>query len=90
MRREYDLSNAKRAKDVPHLAKLQAEQSQGKTRITTYVDSDIVEWLKTRGEAEGKGYQTVLNDVLRQHIREDKPLAEILRQVIREELKQAA
>ena len=55
MRKEYDLSNAKRAKDVPHLAKLQAEQSQGKTRITTYVDNDIVEWLKAKGEAEGKG-----------------------------------
>jgi uncharacterized protein (DUF4415 family) len=90
MRKEYDLSNAKRAKDVPHLAKLQAEQSQGKTRITTYVDNDIVEWLKAKGEAEGKGYQTVLNETLRQHIREDRPIAEVLRQVIREELKQAA
>jgi hypothetical protein len=25
MREEYDFSNAKRAKDVPHLSKLQAE-----------------------------------------------------------------
>ena len=90
MRKEYDFSNAKRAKDVPHLAKLQAKQSQGKIRITTYVDDDIVEWLKAKGKAEGKGYQTILNETLRQHIREDKPIAEVLRQVIREELKQAA
>jgi len=30
MRKEYDFSNAKRAKDVPHLSKLQAE-AKGKT-----------------------------------------------------------
>jgi hypothetical protein len=33
MRKQYDFSKAKRAKSVPHLAKLQAE-AKGKTRIT--------------------------------------------------------
>ena len=38
MRKEYDFSKAKRAKDVPHLAKLQAE-AKGKTRITIMLAS---------------------------------------------------
>ena len=90
MRKEYDFSNAKRAKDVPHLAKLQSENTKGKTRITTYLDNDVVEWLKARGEAENKGYQTVLNELLRKQLAPEKPIAEVLRQVIREELKNAA
>ena len=90
MRKEYDFSNAARAKDVSHLAKLQAESTKGKTRITTYLDNDVVEWLKTRGESETKGYQTVLNELLRKQLTPEKPIAEVLRQVIREELKIAA
>ena len=34
MRDEYDFSQGKRAHEVPHLAKLQAES--GKTRITNH------------------------------------------------------
>jgi uncharacterized protein (DUF4415 family) len=90
MRKEYDFSNATRAKDVPHLAKLQSENTKGKTRITTYLDNDVVEWLKACGESENKGYQTVLNELLRKQLVPEKPIAEVLRQVIREELKKAA
>ena len=90
MRKEYDFSQAKRAKDVPHLAQLQEEKIKGKTRITTYLDSDLVEWLKVKGEAENKGYQTILNELLRKQFTPEKPLAEVLRQIIREELKNAA
>ncbi|WP_204369073.1 hypothetical protein [Methylocucumis oryzae] len=39
MRDEYDFSNAQRAYEVPHLAKLQGES--GKTRITIFLDTDI-------------------------------------------------
>ena len=90
MRKEYDFSNAARAKETPHLARLQAESTKGKTRITTYLDSDVVEWLKARGELENKGYQTVLNELLRKQLTPEKPIEELLRQVIREELKKAA
>jgi uncharacterized protein (DUF4415 family) len=90
MHKEYDFSNAARAKDVPHLVKLQAENNKGKTRITTYLDNDVVEWLKTRGESENKGYQTVLNELLRKQLTPEKPLEDVLRQVIREELKKTA
>lgn len=90
MRKEYDYSQGKRASDILHLAKLQAEQSKGKVRITTYLDADVLELLKARGESENKGYQTVLNELLRKQFMSEKPLEEIIRKVIREELKQAA
>jgi hypothetical protein len=41
MRKQYDFSKAKRAKDIPHLARLQAE-AKGKTRITIMLDNDLV------------------------------------------------
>lgn len=90
MRKEYDFSEGKRAGAIPHLAKLQAESVKGKVRITTYLDSDLVELLKARGESEKKGYQTVLNDMLRKQFFAEKPIEEVIRQVIREELKKAA
>lgn len=90
MRKEYDFSEGKRASAIPHLAKLQAESAKGKVRITTYLDSDLVELLKARGESEKKGYQTVLNDMLRKQFFAEKPIEEVIRQVIREELKKAA
>ena len=40
MRDEYDFSGAKRAKDVPHLAKLQAE-AKDKIMITLMLDNDV-------------------------------------------------
>ena len=90
MRKEYDFNNAKRATNVPHLAKLQSEGAAGKTRITTHLDNDVVEWLRTRGEAEHKGYQTVLNEILRRQMTPEPPIAEVLRKVLREELQHAA
>jgi len=81
MRAEYDFSKGKRGAVIPNA---------GKARITTYLDSDIVEWLKARGEAEHKGYQTVLNELLRKQLTPEPPIAEVVRQVIREELKRAA
>ncbi len=41
MRKQYDFSKAKRAKDIPHLARLQAE-AKGKTRITIMLDNDLL------------------------------------------------
>ena len=90
MRKEYDFSQGKRASVIPHLAKLQAEQAKGKVRITTYLDADVLELLKARGESENKGYQTVLNELLRKQFEPQKPIEEIIRQVLREELKKAA
>ncbi|WP_019866466.1 BrnA antitoxin family protein [Methylovulum miyakonense] len=63
MRDEYDFSNAKRAQDVPHLAKLQAES--GKSRITLFLDNDVLAAFRERAAQSGKGYQTLINEVLR-------------------------
>jgi uncharacterized protein (DUF4415 family) len=60
------------------------------TILTTYLDVDIVEYLKARGVSENKGYQTILNELLRKQLTPEKPIAEVIRQVIREELKLAA
>ena len=89
MRKEYDFTGAKRAKDVPHLAKLQAEASRGKTRITILLDDDVLAELRARAKREGKGYQTLINAALRTALSpETAPVTvEALRQVLREELR---
>ena len=53
MNKEYDFTNAKRAHEVPHLAKLQAEQDGGKARITMRVDNDTLAIFKARAEMSG-------------------------------------
>lgn len=85
MRKEYDFSKARKAGDVPHLAKLQA-QPGGKTRITIMLDNDVLEEFRQRAEKEGLGYQTLINQALRARV-DPRPLdEETMRRVIREEL----
>jgi len=85
MRKEYDFSRAKRAKDVPHLARLQAE-AKGKTRITIMLDNFVIEAFRELAEAEGIGYQTLINRTLRQALIDEHLTEESLRRVIREEM----
>jgi len=89
MRKEYDFTDARRAKDVPHLAKLQAEAAKSKTRITILLDDDVLAVFRARAEREGKGYQTLINAALRAAMApESAPVTiEALRQVLREELR---
>jgi len=85
MRDEYDFSKSKRAKDVPHLAKLHAK-SKGKTRITIMLDNDVLEDFRQQAGTEGLGYQTLINQALRLSIG-SRPLDEAtLRKIIREEI----
>lgn len=93
MRKEYDFSKGKRAKDVPHLARLQAE-AKGKTRITIMLDNDLLMTFRAQAEAEGIGYQTLINQKLRgvagtsPGVAAASPVDEAtLRRVLREELK---
>ena len=67
MRDEYDFSDAKRARDVPHLARLQAE-AKNKTLTTILIDNDIVAALQNQARREGLEYQTVINRLLREAI----------------------
>ena len=56
MRAEYDFSNAKRGAVI---------EPAGKTRITIFIDDDILAAFRARAEQEGKGYQTLINAALR-------------------------
>jgi uncharacterized protein (DUF4415 family) len=85
MRKEYDLSKARRAKDVPHLAKLQAE-AKGKTRITIMLDNLVLEAFRQQAVSQGVGYQTLINTALRDGLTRQPLTEEILRRVVREEI----
>lgn len=84
MRNEYDFSKAKRAKDVPHLAKLQAE-AKGKSRITIMIDNDVLLGFRAKADAEGIGYQTLINQALRSAFGSRAVDESTLRRVLREE-----
>lgn len=62
-----------------------------KVRITIRLDGDIIEYFKNKVLASGGGnYQSLINEVLHDHIyRHDQTLENILRKVLREELKHA-
>ncbi len=82
MKAEYDFSKAKRGAVVPQ---------PGKTRITIYLDDSVIEEFRTRAEFAGKGYQTMINDALKEYLAKDTDtLEELLRKVIREEMGRAA
>ena len=59
-----------------------------KVRITIRLDADIIEHFKDRvNKAGGGNYQTLMNNALREHIKEqNKSLEKTLRKVIRDEL----
>lgn len=88
MRKEYDFSKGRRGAVVP---------SPGKIRITIMLDDDILEHFRSRAEAAGLGYQTMINSALRDAMSrakgkgaEAKPLtAAALRKILREELQAA-
>ncbi len=85
MRDEYDFSKAKRGAVIA---------SPGKTRITIMLDDDVIEHFRVRAEAQGTGYQTLINALLREAAAsagrpkvQAKPLTiATLRRVLREEL----
>jgi uncharacterized protein (DUF4415 family) len=86
MRKQYDFSKAKRARDVPHLARLQA-QAKGKTRITIMLDNDLLMTFRAKAESEGTGYQTLINQALRRATGLNPVDETTLRRILREELK---
>ena len=82
MKVEYDFSKATRGAVVPQT---------GKTRITIYLDDAVLEGFRNRADAAGKGYQTMINDALREYLSKDSGnLEETIRKVIREEMGHAA
>lgn len=83
MRKSYDFSKAKRGAVVP--------TPKGKTRITIRIDRDTLDWFREQVNSTGGNYQTLINDALRQHVRNQRePLEATLRRVIRQEIKRAS
>jgi uncharacterized protein (DUF4415 family) len=77
---EYDFSQGKRGAIDP--------VSAGKTRITIRIDDAVLDWFREQvHQAGGGNYQTLMNEALRSHIRQQhEPLESTLRRVLREEL----
>jgi hypothetical protein len=77
MARELDFSKGGRGPVLP---------STGKTRITIWIDDDILDAFRERSDAEGRGYQTAMNEALRRSLdvgaRQDDNLLERLQQAI--------
>jgi uncharacterized protein (DUF4415 family) len=79
--------------DIPEITEEQLEKaklrvggkpvSKGKVRVNMYLDNEVVEYFKAR--AGTRGYQTLINETLKESMRGDK-IESIIRQVIREEL----
>jgi uncharacterized protein (DUF4415 family) len=80
MRKEYDFSKGKRGPVV---------KPSGKTRITIYLDDDILEAFRRRADTSGRGYQTMINDALRAALGHEAQAidARTLRRILREELR---
>jgi uncharacterized protein (DUF4415 family) len=84
VRKEYDFSQAKRGAVIA---------SPGKTRITIMLDDDLIEFFRAKAEAQGTGYQTMINATLRAAVVEEQGKSPedqvltvaVLRQVLREE-----
>jgi len=79
MKAEYDFSKGKRGAVVPQ---------RGKTRISIFIDNAILDAFRQRAEKAGTGYQTMMNEALRQYLsKAEPPLTEsALRNVLRQEL----
>ena len=82
MEKEYDFSKGKRGP---------IRSSKGKTRITIYLDDDVIEAYRQMGDNAGSGYQTLINQALRKTLTKKSVAvdAKTLRRILREELKKA-
>jgi len=81
MRKEYDFSKGKRGPVVTE---------KGKTRITIFLDDEIIRRFRALAQKTGKGYQTLINQALKQQLAIEEPrlTATVVRKIIREELSQ--
>ncbi|MFH0778207.1 MAG: BrnA antitoxin family protein [Candidatus Eisenbacteria bacterium] len=80
MKKEYDFSRGKRGAVVSH---------RGKSRITILLDEDVLEEFRERADSSGRGYQTMINEALRDYLgKSRRPVdAPTLRRIIRQELR---
>jgi uncharacterized protein (DUF4415 family) len=87
MKQQYDFSKGRRGRIAPP-----EPEPHGKTRITIRLDEDLVDHFLQEAERSGgsAGYQTLINDALRQYVEGKAPkLEDTLRRILREEIKAA-
>jgi BrnA antitoxin of type II toxin-antitoxin system len=79
MRAKYDFSKAERKALIPNT---------GKTRISIFIDNAVLDAFRAKAEAAGIGYQTMMNDALKQFISDaSRPITETsLRKILKEVL----
>lgn len=80
MKAEYNFSKGNRGAILP---------SKGKTRITIYIDDAVLEEFRARAKEAGTGYQTMINDALKEYLSKgsEPPVTEsVLRRVLQEEM----
>jgi len=80
MKDEYDFTHGKRGA---------VASNKGKTRITIMLDDDVLAFFREQAEAQGIGYQTLINAELRKAMQPPKSAAlteASLRKVLKEEL----
>jgi len=79
MKKTYDFSKGKRGAVIP---------VTGKSRITIYIDDVTLKAFKAEAEKSGKGYQTLINDALRDHtgITDLRITRDLVREIVREEI----
>ena len=79
MKKELNFSNGKRGAVVP---------TTGKTRITIYLDDEVLRRFKAESEKTGMGYQTLINDALGKvlGLKKEALTPELIRRIVREEL----
>jgi uncharacterized protein (DUF4415 family) len=88
MKQRYEFSKGKRGRVT-----LPLPEPQGKTRITIRLDEELVDYFLKEADKSGGaiGYQTLINDALRQFMEGRAPkIEETLRRIVREEMKAAS
>nr|VFK53012.1 MAG: Uncharacterized conserved protein, DUF4415 family [Candidatus Kentron sp. TUN]VFK55246.1 MAG: Uncharacterized conserved protein, DUF4415 family [Candidatus Kentron sp. TUN]VFK55420.1 MAG: Uncharacterized conserved protein, DUF4415 family [Candidatus Kentron sp. TUN] len=65
--KDYDFADAKPVTETPVLERLQAGE---KSCIALQVDNDILAFFYARAEHQHDNYQTLINEVLRQFMRD--------------------
>jgi uncharacterized protein (DUF4415 family) len=79
MKKQYDFSKGKRGPVM---------RQRGKTRITIHIDDAVLEAFRERADAAGRGYQTMINEALREYLGQSRERvdADTIRRIVREEL----
>lgn len=80
MRDEYDFRGGVRGALCP--------MPPGYTRVAIRMDDEVLDWFRDKVNRAGGGdYTRLINDALREHIRQRETIEELLRRVVREELR---